>query len=161
MSDFIECKITGLDQIQRALEAQPDKARKAMRAGLKAGAVPVIEEVRREAPVESGFMREHFDTKLSVKQGGLAGAAWVGPQGKMYYPGADEMFGAGGRRLVRAGRFRTKGAQLPVVSVVRWHEFGTEKMAAKPFMSRAFAAKWKEALDVITETLRKGLGLDR
>lgn len=167
MADFIECKIEGLDQIQKALqEEQPKKAKAAMRAALKSGAVPVIAQVRADAPKDTGFMDEHFDTKLSIKQGGLAGAAWIGPQGKVYYPEGHEMYAASGRRLVRTGRFREAGAQLPVVSVVRWHEFGWRNRAGQSvpgsmFMSRAFAAKWRTALDVITETLRKGLGLDR
>lgn len=163
MINPVTCKITGLEELVKELsETQPKKAKGAMRAGLKAGAVPMLAAMRQEAPRESGFLDEHFNTKISVKKGGTDGTAYVGPEGQMYYPNdGREMFTAGGRRLVRTGKFGTKGAQIPVVSVARFNEFGVQShgMAANPFMSRAYYGTWTKSLALIAETIKEKLGL--
>lgn len=159
---LVTVNLKGFDELQRKLEElKGPKAAKAMRAGLKAMQAPVLAEIQHEAPRESGFLAEHFDTKYKTKDGGMAGAAYVGPQGKMYYPDrGTEMRGKGGQRLVATGKHGTAGAQIPVVSVARFHEFGTKDMAANPFMSRSLHAKGQAAIDALAVALKKALGLE-
>jgi HK97 gp10 family phage protein len=38
-----------------------------------------------------------------------------------------------------------------------WHEYGTSKQQAKPFIEPAYIAKRRESLQVIADELRKGL----
>ena len=153
MANPIEVNISGLDQIQKRLEElRGPLARKAMRAGLKAGAAPVLSAIVQEAPKDSGFMAEHFNVKYSTKQEGTIGKAFIGPEGKMFYPGEHA-------RTVRIGGKTFKAKHLAVATVVRFHEFGTRFMAANPFMSGAFKAKQQAALDAIIAALKKNLGL--
>lgn len=150
---FVTCEIKGLAEIQKRLEelAGP-AAKKAMRAALKEGAAPILREMQDEAPRESGFLAENFGTKISVKQGGVAGAAYVGVKGKVYYPEGHE-------RTVHVGGKSFKTKRLAAATVARFHEFGTRFMAAKPFMSRALVSKQAAALDRMIAAFKKTLGL--
>jgi len=45
------------------------------------------------------------------------------------------------------------------VFYMKFHEFGTSKMPAKPFMQPAYESKKAEAIRVLKEEFRRGLGL--
>lgn len=156
---IITFKISGLDKIQQRLEEQPKKdANKILRVTLNAGADIVLAAMRTEAPRDSGFLEEHFDKKVSIKKD-IAGAAFVGPQGKMDYPFTT---GHKGGRYTQKTNRRGKqylSGRIPVVTVARFHEFGTRHEAANPFMSRSFDASKGTALDKIIEQFRLLLGL--
>jgi len=141
---FVEVKISGLDQIQKRLEElRGPKARAAMRKSLADGSDIVLAEMQREAPRDTGFLDEHFNRKISTKDGGTSGTAFIGPQGKIKYP----------KRGVGAGR------TISVASVARFAEFGTSKQAANPFMSRSFATSKESVLQKIISTLKSALGM--
>lgn len=141
----ITVKISGLEQIQAALQtAQPKKARAAMRGALKEGAAPIRDAMATEAPRASGFLAQHFNVKVSTRQGGTAGTAYVGPQGKINYP---------------ARGLNGKGRTISVESVARFLEFGTRKMAANPFITRAFEGAREISLAKIIASFKKTLGL--
>lgn len=147
MPNPVTVKIAGLDQIQHVLEVIPRRdAAKALRSALKAGADPIKQAMVREAPKDSGFLSSHFNVKVRVRGANIAGFANIGPEGKVDYP-----FGAAhkGARLMSGSTGR-----VSVLAVARWLEFGTRKMAANPFLSRAFQGARAEALSRITESLK-------
>jgi len=90
MSDF-EVKITGLDQVQKALESMPEKLRRGgIREALDAGAEVVRIAKMEAAPVSDrpdatpGFLKGHFSVRTSVKTDVVSGSARIGPSNAEY-----------------------------------------------------------------------------
>jgi|SRR5208282_753899 len=151
MADDITVEIKGLSELQSALESLPQKvAKHGLRAALKSGAAPIESAMVSEAPHDTGFMSEHFGTKLKINRDEIAGSAFIGPQGKVDYPS----FASGAYKIIRSatGKARRVG-KIAVATIVRFLEFGTAKMSKKPFMTRAFEGHKDEALANITEAL--------
>src|SRR5882672_2388921 len=132
---FVSCEVTGLDKIQRELErlAGP-QAKKAMKAALTAGAAVSSAEILRNAPKKTGFLAKNINTKFSVKGAGDQGAAYIGPKGHVDYPNSG---GGYTEKINRKGK-AYKSGRISATAVARFHEYGTQFMAANPFMSRAF-----------------------
>lgn len=153
MADDVTVEIKGLEELQKALEELPRKvATKGMRAALKDGAEPIREAMVANAPKHTGFLSEHFGTKISIRRDELAGSAFIGPQGKVDYP-LDEN---GTYRIVKdeSGKIIAKVGKKAVATVARFLEFGTSKMAAHPFMTISFESMKSVALDRIIARLR-------
>jgi HK97 gp10 family phage protein len=148
---MLEIKIDGLDKLQDALlKLEPAKAKAALRAALKAGADPIKQDMAQSAPYESGILEENIGTKLSTAGSSeLRGAAFIGPTGKGKYPAQ----GAGG------GLRKKKRSAMPVATIARFLEFGTSKMAARPFMTQAFERQKGNALERIIAVIKEKLGL--
>lgn len=145
--------IKGLDELQKRLEALPRNVQiKVMRGPMTDAANVVKEAMVQLAPKESGFLSEHFNAKFRAKRGELAGSAFIGPAGKMYYPNRGSK-----DRGVSTGKHPHKGGLVPVASVARFDEFGTSKHRAHPFMRQAFEMTKDKALEVITEGIRSAL----
>jgi len=154
MGDWVTTRIEGLDELQRKLEAMPEKvAKKGLRDALKAGARVTVSAFMAFAPRLTGFLAEHFDMHLSIRREDIAGSAYVGPQGKMDYPDAG-----GGYRIkeTKSGRMKKVG-RIAVASVARYLEFGTSKMPAKPFMTPAWESHKQVVLEEITNKLRSSV----
>jgi HK97 gp10 family phage protein len=154
MSEIVTTKFTGWDELQKKLEALPeDLAKKTMRTALGAGGDVMRDGMVAAAPEDTGFLKEHFNVKISVKDGGLVGKCFVGPAGKIDYPNGD-----GGYRdkVNRKGKTYQIG-RISVASVARFLEFGTSKMGKKPFMTQAFETKKGTALDAMIEKLKAWL----
>jgi HK97 gp10 family phage protein len=150
-NEWVTFELKGADELQRAFEAMPEKVMKrGLRQSLKAGALVILDEMLALAPVKTGFLREHFNIHISVRGEDLAGSAYVGPEGKMDYP--DDAAGNYHTKTIR-GRLRKIG-RIAVASVARWHEFGTRRMPARPFMAPAWESKKNAAVDAIIEKLR-------
>lgn len=152
MSDEFTVEIKGLDELQKAMEELPLKvAKKGLRAALKAGAAPMLNGMHAGAPKKTGFMAEHFGVKLKINRDELAGSAFIGPQGKVDYP----EYLSGAYRIVRKANGKVKKVgKIAVATIVRFFEFGTSKMAKKPFMTQAFETNKEAALEAIIEKLR-------
>jgi HK97 gp10 family phage protein len=150
---MVTVKINGLDQIQRALEQIPKVvADKAIRGGLRKGAESLRERIAANAPRESGFLANHFNVKVRVMHNELAASAFVGPASKTYYPNI------GDRRVgVSTGKHGQKGGALPVASVARFMEFGTSKMAARPFIRPAFESMKEAILDTVVKSIQEAI----
>ena len=87
MTDTVTLKITGLDELQRKLEAIPhDVARKVIGGALKDAAAIVRDAMVEESPKNSGLMSESFGTKLTTAKTDVEGHILIGPMGKMRYP---------------------------------------------------------------------------
>lgn len=154
----VTCTIAGLDKIQAELERLGlPMAKKILKASLQEGAAPILAEMQREAPEDTGFLDHHFNVKLSIKGREIAGAAYVGPQGHMDYP-------------LRGGRYKDKinsrgktykSGRISVTAVARFFEYGTEKMPAYPFMSRSFIRQKENALYKIIAAMKRLIFQDR
>ncbi len=147
----ISVEIKGLSDLQLALEELPKKiADKGLRKSLKAGGAPIKNGMVSLAPKETGFLSEHFGVRVKISRDGVSGSAFIGPQGKIDYPA----FASGAYRLLRkAGGKLAKRGKIAVASVARFLEFGTSKMAKKPFMTQAFESHQSDALDAIVKGL--------
>jgi HK97 gp10 family phage protein len=146
MPKAITVEVTGLRELQQKLERElPEKARKVTRDALKAGAQPIYEAMRQEAPVGRwAQLRSGFNVKFKFFENGKAGAVFIGPDAKM-------------KHEQEPGR---KRAPLSMATVARFVEFGfTErdgtKQAGNPFMTRAFEQQKETALNRIVEKLKE------
>jgi HK97 gp10 family phage protein len=132
--------IAGLSDLEKKLEDFSDRvARNILSGAIRAGAVVIQDEAKRIAPVAK---EKHYQWKNGKKR-------------VVVIPGNT-------RKNIKVRRAPAKSKTQPVeywcyVGQKAWYwkflEFGTAKMAARPFMRPAFEAKKKEALDRIKEYL--------
>ena len=132
--------VTGFAELRRALEELPDQiARKTLRKAVSSAAALVRDEAKSRAPVDTGEMRRD----IMVKKG-------RGDRFKAVY----EVFVRSGKKSRLAGKRRNVQRDS---FYWRFVEFGTSKMAARPFMRPAFEAKKDAAIDMVRDTIREGL----
>lgn len=150
--DLVTVKVQGLSELQEMLEAMPEKvAKKGIRAALRAGGNVLRTEIMLLAPKDTGFLAEHFGTKIKMRRDELAGSAFVGPKGKVDYPA----FMSGAYRIVRSAKGRAKKVgRVAVATVARFLEFGTSKMGKRPFITPAFDSKRTTILDAMVDKLK-------
>lgn len=148
----IELKITGLNELQKVLEEFPRKvARNGIRKSLMAGGHIMEEEMVTLAPEDSGFMKGHFGHRIKLLKGGdVGGRIYIGPEGKIDYPDRD----GGYREKTNRKGDTYKVGRISVASVARYFQFGTVKMAPKPFLTQAWESKKEAALNAMVDTLR-------
>ncbi|QXE85968.1 HK97 gp10 family phage protein [Geomonas nitrogeniifigens] len=128
-------EIKGLAELEKRLQALPDKlAKNVLTRALRAGAAVFRDEAKRIAPKDTGEMARDIMLKKPRKGNGLEYQVYVrsGKKSRM----------AGKKRNVDRDSFYW-----------RFVEFGTAKMAAKPFMRPAFEAKRQEAIEKVRESL--------
>src|SRR5258708_1059276 len=154
-NEVVQFKLIGLDKLQKDMEALPrNVAKKGLRSALRAGAIIMKNGFVESAPKDTGFMSEHFGIRLSVKGNDIAGAAFVGPEGKIDYP---DVAGGGYRdKIDTKGRKHTI-RRISVASVVRFLEFGTSKIGKKPFMTQTWEKLKEAAMGAIISKLRSFL----
>lgn len=130
--------ITGLEELEQQLQSLPQKfARKAIRDSLRPAAELIRKEMQQLARRATGWMAEHITLRVS-SSGQDRGRAAIGfsaahnpERHQTHVPGA--------------------------INEALWNEFGTRKMAARPFIRPAFDAKKEEALELIIRKLREHL----
>lgn len=148
--EFLEVKITGLDEVQKALEELPEKvARKNLRAALKAGANVIKAGQMAMAPHDTGFEQEHIDIRTRLRGDELAGTAYIGPNRKIVRP----------ERLNKAAKSGKPWRQWTAEMVAKFFEFGTSKMAKKPFLTQGYENSKERAVEVVVQFLKDKLGL--
>lgn len=149
--EYVTVEVKGLSELQANMEALPAKvAKKGLRAALKSGGLAIRDAMVALAPKDTGFLAEHFNMKMKINRDELAGSIFIGPQGKIDYPaytsGAYNIKRKASGKIVKVGR-------VAVATVARFLEFGTSKMAKKPFMTQAFESHKEAALQAITSKL--------
>lgn len=157
----VTVEVKGLSELEAKLEALPVKvAKRGLRKALRDGGNIFKGAMFTLAPrwvgpggPPSGFLAEHFGVKIKMERNELAGTAYIGPQGKVDYPD----FESGAYRIKRVGSKIKKVGRIAVATVARFLEFGTSKMAKKPFMTQAFDSYKQAALDAVTESLKESL----
>lgn len=150
---MIEAKIEGLDDVVQRLRALPTKlsgknggpVRKALFAATKV----IRNQARINAPEDTGFLK----TQIVASRGrrnkqGVAESYRIGiKSGKRRL--------AFTRRNVRSGRAGIVVTREGYGFYGRMVEFGTSKMAARPWMRPAFESKKSESVDAFTSALKK------
>jgi HK97 gp10 family phage protein len=138
---YTDVEVTGLKELNEALRALPDRiARNVLRASVSAGAAVIRKEVKARAPVYTGPVQKGHPPPGTLKR------AVFQKQARELSSLIRQNFIVG----VRHGKARAdkKGRTLDAF-YWRFVEFGTEKMAARPFMRPAFEAKKNAAVEAI------------
>lgn len=138
MSDFVKVKVSGLRELDRALNNLDLNVRKkAIRPALRKAMKPVEARAKQNVPEDTGGLKKTIRTSTSMSKGNLRKSG-----GKA---------AAIGR--VSAGRAKKKegvtGAQALQV------EFGTSKTKAKPFLRKAVQGHEKEIISTFAHELGK------
>jgi HK97 gp10 family phage protein len=145
MANEITVNISGLDDLQKALEAIDDKlATKVIRDAVRAGGQEVKAEMVTMAPKDTGWESEHIDVKTSkVKGEARAVSAFIGPNGKVVRP--------------RDGG-KTQGLPRTASFLGLLQEFGSATRAKHPWLTASWEISKDRALDRIIDVLRERLG---
>jgi HK97 gp10 family phage protein len=143
--------VTGLAELERALNELPDKvAKNVARAALRAAAAPVLEEARRLVPVKSGKLRDSLRITTSLRGGVPKAFVKVGPGGKKYR-------GTFYANMIERGTSKHLIAG-PLYFGGQWHRFAQHKGAKKrPFMRPAADSQAKAAVDAFAAKMRDRL----
>ena len=143
-----------LERLQALPAAVGAKGGGPARAALAKGARVFRDQAITNAPRDSGLLQESIVARRDSRPG-LVGAA------EAYYVGVRRK----ARRYANTKRNRGKGRAGKTYFVdgtaFYWLflEFGTEKMAARPFLRPAFEARKEDALNTVVFEL--GAGIDR
>jgi len=128
VAEALDMKVEGLKELADKLRGMgPDLSRNVLRAAVRAGAATVRAEAMNMVPQDTGRLRRAIYLKHIREKSS--------PHQQTFYVS------------VRAGkRYRKRD-----VDAYYWRfvEFGTAKMAARPFMRPAFEAKKGDALEAI------------
>lgn len=148
-----DIRIEGLDDVLAALKALPDSITKnAAPFAMRKGANVIAKEAKARARVRTGNLQKRIAVrKRKRRPPGVALAYSVGVLG-----GASATYGntKGNRRKGIVGQ---KYQKESTAYYWRFLEFGTEKLAAKPFLRPAFDSKAEEAVKAIADGFRTGL----
>jgi HK97 gp10 family phage protein len=152
MAKTITIKVEGLQELERRLKAfGPKIVRNGLRTSAYAGAKVMMNAVKETAPVRTGELRANIrafkrrgqpnEARYSVGVRGLTRKFGNTPQN---------------RRLRRVGKkYRVDGPGF----YARFVEFGTSKMAARPFMRPAFLANTDRAIAAVKARLERAVEL--
>ena len=147
MRELFTFKVEGLQELDRQLRALPERvAGNALATAVSAGARVIRNEAMARAPVDTGALKSQIFTKRLRSPS---------PSEKMSIVGVRSGLAkyANTKRNVRSGKagktYKTDGKTF----YWKFIEFGTSKMAAKPFLRPAFDAKEQDAVLAITEKL--------
>jgi HK97 gp10 family phage protein len=146
---LVQLQVTGLDELQAKLQKQaPAVIRKVLRTGVEAGGEVMRAEVEANARRLTGFLAEHIVMKITSSEGGSRATAIIGAQADVGYAPIEQ----------RSSNISldTSSAHFPAVYDI-FLEFGSKHQPATPFFGPAFEASAGDALDVLAETIWKGL----
>lgn len=132
MVDVLKVEVQGLKELeQKLLQMAPKLARNGLRASVAAGARVVVAEARKNVPVDTGTLRRAIYQKQIREQSSMT----------------QQTFFVGVRAGKREQKKNRDGYYFPFI------EFGTTKMAARPFMRPAFESTKGQALEAMKEKL--------
>jgi HK97 gp10 family phage protein len=148
--------VRGLSALQdRLMALPPELASKnggPVRRGLRKAAVVVRDEARVLVPVASGLLKEELVVMRArnPKREGMTEIFRIGVRQKKFRYGNT-------RRNRRAGKVGKEYRQDGDAFYWRFVELGTVRLAPRPFLRPAFEARKREALEVFTAELAKGI----
>ena len=141
MSEYGAVEIKGLKELSAALKELPQNiARNVLRGATGAGAAEIRKEAKVKAPVYTGPVSQGHPPPGTLKRG-----IYQSQQRKLSTL-LSQVFHVG----VRTGKkLKTKQGVSADPYYWKFVEFGTSKMAARPFMRPAFEAKKLAAVEAI------------
>ena len=153
MADFQH--VQGLRELQAALKELPDRiARNVLRGSVSAGAAVIRKEAAARAPVSAGPKRQGQPPpgtlKRSVYQKQIRNLSSL----------VRQTFIVSVRKGKKYRNQGKKGNLSQDAWYARFVEFGTAKMAARPFLRPAFEARKGEAVAAIKDYLARRIPLE-
>lgn len=144
----------GGDKLKKALRALPKEMQAGVKARVKAEATALAEQVKARAPVDTGALKGAI--KVRTSQGGLRARVGVFEMKDTRIAGAAAgliaKHGLGKSRALRVASALGGG---PIYA--RWVEFGTTKMAARPYLFPTFKEKRRAILAGIATAARDAI----
>lgn len=143
--------VQGLAELHKALKQLPDNiARNVLRGAARAGGRAIQQEAKRRAPVDTGRLRRAIYLKqIREKSGMYQQTLYVGV-----------LMGKAHRTDKRTRRVNGQKV-TETVDQDAWYgvliEYGTSKMAARPFMRPAWETKKGDALVALTDYMKQRL----
>lgn len=123
--------IRGGEELAAALEALgPTMEKKILRSAMREAAKPMLADAKRRAPVLTGQLRKSLKIR-AMKRRSKGQVGVVISTAKGFFKG-DEFYGA-------------------------FHEFGTKRMPARPFIRPAFEANKAQSIRIVGEAIKIGL----
>ncbi|MDH6185484.1 HK97-gp10 family putative phage morphogenesis protein [Polaromonas sp. CG_23.6] len=142
MAEFMQ--LTGFKELAAALRELPERvARNGLRAAVNAGAGVIKQEAIAKAPEATGALKANFYQKQIREQSG--------PMQQTFYVGvrkgvAKYASNKANKRSGKAGKaYKDDGTTF----YWRFMEFGTSKIAPRPFLRPAFETKKEDAVNAI------------
>jgi HK97 gp10 family phage protein len=149
--------VQGLDGLLDALKALPpeiaSKNGGPARAALAKGAKIIRDDARIRAPKDTGATAAN----IVMKRDGRPDRFGVNERYTVGVRGGSLSTYSNTKRNRRKGVVGKKYEKQSSTYYWRFKEFGTEKMAATPFMRPAFESNQARAMAAITDTLAKGI----
>jgi HK97 gp10 family phage protein len=150
---MFELNAPGLDQLIKDMrEFTPKLQRKHLTQALRKGMAPVRKSAQQKVPTDTGALKRAITTRANSKLGKRMGGAamQVGIRG-----GAKEYVNnARNRRTGRVGQSYEQGGNQ---FYFRFLEFGTSKLAARPFLRPALAENIGNTTQIVTTELRTAI----
>lgn len=142
-NEWASTEVKGLKELNEALKQLPDNiARNVLRGATGAGAAVIRKEARQRAPVFDGQIGDKHPPPGTLKK------SVYQSQVRQLSSLVKQVFHVG----VRSGKGKKdKGGRSLDAYYWRFVEFGTSKMAARPFLRPAFEAKKLAAIEAIRE----------
>lgn len=142
--------VAGLKELQAALKELPQRiARNVLRGAVGAGAAVIRNEAKARAPISTG------DRGAGHPSPGTLRRAIYQKQIRELSSAVKQTFYVGVRKGKQYRGQGKKGNLSQDAYYAKFVEFGTAKMAARPFMRPAFEAKKGEAVQAIKDYLAK------
>jgi HK97 gp10 family phage protein len=146
---MISMKVEGLRELNKALQELPLQVRgRPLRSATQKAAAVIRNEARARVPVDTGLLKREIITSRSRRQSGEGRETYSIMVKQLTKKYADTKANRRNKRVNK--KYKVEG----LAYYWRFIEFGTSKMAARPFLRKAFETKQREAVEV----LRKALG---
>jgi HK97 gp10 family phage protein len=148
MAEFT--RVEGLDVFAQALKLLPKNvARNVLRGSVSAGAKIIADEAKAKAPTYTGSVTKGHPPPGTLKR------SIVRKQIKELSDLTKQTFVVAVRKGKKYQKQGKSGNLSQDAFYATWVEFGTSKMAAKPFLRPAFEAKKNEAVDAMAAYIAK------
>lgn len=126
----VDLDFSDLDKLQKRIDEMGRKGSILENKALLAGAEVINKEIVKNAPERTGHAKKFLKISKVSKEKGM--------------------------KVVKVGISKGDNSEA---FYLKFHEYGTSKMVARPFMRPAFERKRKEALEATHKVIKEGLGL--
>lgn len=154
---MVEMKLVGFDQLLSDLREFGSKVEgELVQAALKDAAEPALEAARAMVPVESGYLQHELKIRGASRRGGRI-RVFLTTRSKRPKTAAQRHRLAKAKARVRASGGRVDARRLDFAFYSHFLEFGTKKMAPKPFLRPALASAKGAFVARFEAAMREGI----